>query len=1007
MHSPIPAATVHPTQTKIRALCAGVVEAAALVALAVVPTFVSFYTFRIFELPKNAVFLSLAVLMGLAGLVALVEGGAAGLGGLRAALRRPLVVAALALGAVTAVATTPAVSAAPGLSFFGSSERAQGLVSLLGVLVLFGAVAWIGREPARRERLVGALVLGSLPVAVLAVLQAAGVALVPAAVESAARVFGSLSNPIFLGAYLMLVAPLTAMWALQSLRRGRVGAGVGLGAVAGLQLLALTLSVSRGPMLGLAAGVFVLVLAAAAVGGQRRLGWAAAGAAALGVAFLVVFNLPASPLAALRAAPIIGRFGTIADTSGGSEAARYNIWQTVNRTLAAEPARLVLGHGPETLKYAILPHGQANLPGRNQADRLVDRAHNVLLDHLVTTGIAGALALLAVYGAWLVAAVVALGLAPGAADRRRLAGLLALGAAAGAATWLALPTFAGALTLFGLVAGLVAYLVLALARPSAPDRAPDPLALGLLAAGAAAIVEAAFGIQTVVTQVVFWAAAGLVVALERGDVAPAVARTAAAAGERAGAAPTPGTVTLSWSAGGAALGLVAGAVMGVWVHDFILYGTPWLPATAGGVALLVAITWLGGLLVAAAAGESAAAAGITGLVVFAAYVGLRYLVFRVAQDAAVFHAATVLWLLGLALVAGGLLRARAERAPVWRGPVGIAYPLVAVLAVALVVVLGVKPVQADIYFQSAQANFEAGTQAFLARQSADADRLLGNGETLYARAAALNPTEDTYPLRWGQFYTQLGAASPDVSAAAVAFDKAQKLVAQAEALDPGMPYHTFNRGHLQLVFAQMLPPGQREVPAAGAEAALAEAFVDLPYDPQVANELALARVLQGRAAEAIPVLEHSLKQDPGNRDTYRYLGEAYAAAGRLDEAQATLERALTMGAGSPELLAALGGLAKEQGDLGGAVNYYQQAVSAGQEAGGVDWRMVYNLGLLYADIGDRDQALATLSQAMQGAPTEDDRARVQEAIGVLLEGGTGSLGAPSGLPGGVPVPGAP
>ena len=98
----------------------------------------------------------------------------------------------------------------------------------------------------------------------------------------------------------------------------------------------------------------------------------------------------------------------------------------------AEPGRLATGHGPEALKYALLPYAGPNIAGRAQADRLADRSHNVLLDALVMTGVLGAVALLLFYGAWLFGALQALGLASARRDRLLLVGLLAVGTVAGA-----------------------------------------------------------------------------------------------------------------------------------------------------------------------------------------------------------------------------------------------------------------------------------------------------------------------------------------------------------------------------------------------------------------------------------------------------------------------------------------------------------------------------------------------------------------------------------------------
>lgn len=68
-----------------------------------------------------------------------------------------------------------------------------------------------------------ALIGGSVPVAAYALTQALGLVAVPGIVESKARVFGTLSNPIFLAAYLMLLVPLTVARLAAAVRAGRPG----------------------------------------------------------------------------------------------------------------------------------------------------------------------------------------------------------------------------------------------------------------------------------------------------------------------------------------------------------------------------------------------------------------------------------------------------------------------------------------------------------------------------------------------------------------------------------------------------------------------------------------------------------------------------------------------------------------------------------------------------------------------------------------------------------------
>ena len=78
-----------------------------------------------------------------------------------------------------------------------------------------------------------------------------------------------------------------------------------------------------------------------------------------------------------------------------------------------------------------------------------------------------------------------------------------------------------------------------------------------------------------------------------------------------------------------------------------------------------------------------------------------------------------------------------------------------------------------------------------------------------------------------------------------------------------------------------------------------------------------------------------------------------------------IARSATLGSGSPEDLLSLGDMARQSGDLPAAVRWYEQAV----QAGATSWAVLFNLGLMYRDVGDFDKALEALSAARQMAPT--------------------------------------
>lgn len=999
--------------TKLRSVSDGILEAAVLGAVACVPVFVNYYGFRVFEMGKASLLLAFAALAAVGALMALVESGQEGLTGLGRALRQPLVWAVLLLALATAVSS--ATSMLTRYSLVGSPERMQGLQSLLAGALLFAAAAHVGRAPERRRRILDVLAAASVPVVVYAFTQAAGIDVVPGIAENE-RVFGTLSNPIFLGAYLMLLLPVTLARALAALRDGRVAVFAAWVVLLAAQTGGLVLTASRGPLLGLLAGMLVFAFASAVARGARALGLATVGVGLLAAALLAAMAWPGGPLNAQTELPVIGRFAEISELDSGSQAVRLRIWATAATMLREEPESLLLGHGPETFRFAALPYGETYLGGRGQADRMVDRAHSVPFDALTMTGGLGLLALLLFWGAWLFTAAAAAGLAPARSDRIWLAGLLAGGTALGGLSWLWRPAYAGALLALGMAAGLGAYLLVALLRGRGAGDA-DLGAIALLAAGAALVVEAAFGIQTVVTQTVAFTLAGLVTAHALPAMAePPVASPAAASRGRrrqeAGAGAESGGVRLRWSAAGTGLGLVFGTVASLLVYSLLIFGTQPLPDTIPTLLVMVVLTLVAAGLVALDRRLPLLPVLALAALAPALYYGLRAALLRSSQDAAVLFGVTLLWAMALVLLAGWGLRGRtAPGADFWAGPAGLLYPLFGVAAIVVVMLIGVRPVQADIYFQSAVANFSEALRI-------DDEQRFRQAEQLFTRATEMSPQDDIYYLTWAELFTTLAGQMGGPDSSVQAFTRAQTLLAAAETVNPVQPYHTYNRGHLQLMYADQLARAQRQDEAAqiasGSEQALQYVFDIIPYDPQISRELALARLLQGtdRLEEAIALLEYVRDElDPEDAQTRGLLAQAYRAAGRIEEAEAEEARAAELAPAMASPGTAPGGSAgtapggapggqgmasdvgsvlqaadqaRQQGDLQTALSLYQQAVDAlGPNA---DWRVYMNLGLLFDQLNRSDEAVQALSAAMQLAPDAESQATVQEALLGALSG---------------------
>jgi Flp pilus assembly protein TadD len=152
-------------------------------------------------------------------------------------------------------------------------------------------------------------------------------------------------------------------------------------------------------------------------------------------------------------------------------------------------------------------------------------------------------------------------------------------------------------------------------------------------------------------------------------------------------------------------------------------------------------------------------------------------------------------------------------------------------------------------------------------------------------------------------------------------------------------------------------------------------------DPNIANALALAKLLAGDPQGALALAEYSQQLAPDRPQTLLLLGRAYDAAGDVPAARAVLEKAHGTGQAGPEVLVQLGELSRRDGDLSTAIQYYRQAVEGGQVR---DWQVVFNLGLLYRDQGDLANAAQWLQLAGRMAPPEM-QATIQQAMDAMVQ----------------------
>ena len=499
-----------------------VAEAAWLASVVVVALHFNLHTFTIFEADKIAMFKVLAALL-LAALLLRISVWRYS-GHTATASEMAAAIPPASAGIAVALLLSTGLSIAPQISWHGTYMRAHGAVMELCLLAVLVAQCVGLRRPAQMQRLLDTIVLAATISALYGILQ--HLKLDPAEWGQAFlgdRVSSTQGNPIFLGAYLVLTLPLTLACALQTLLRST--GGMRNHAQAALQLLSAIIQVlaiwftgSRGPLLGIAAGCLFMAICQAAALNNRKALLALFGVAGAVLLFLYALNIPNGPLEALRDRPYLGRLAHVWDTTNRTESStqvRIETWRHAKDALLTTPAliyadgtvdtwsrlRLLIGYGPETAGFVLPPSYRTEFHNA----LFSDRAHNMLWDTLLTTGIIGAVA---AYWLWATLAnklLLQLGFLTGSKNRYGLWALQFAGATAGLLITMQLrsPELAAVALALGLAAGTLMFPVLSTIVEPRTTQPVNFILLGLAGAAFAHFIEAQFGIATITTDLHF------------------------------------------------------------------------------------------------------------------------------------------------------------------------------------------------------------------------------------------------------------------------------------------------------------------------------------------------------------------------------------------------------------------------------------------------------------------------------------------------------------------------
>jgi O-antigen ligase len=278
-------------------------------------------------------------------------------------------------GWLAALGIATALSVDPLLSFVGEDYRYEGFLTWLAYGALAAVSARALRNPRRLHAVLGLILAGAGVMSGIALMQHLGFSPVPvdATRRGWVRAWATTGSPLALGAYLVLLFPLSVALYAESRGARRV-----------------------------TYGVLVLALYAAIVATEARADWAAlalgvlAWGVAVGRATVGRVVRPLAVLAALCAAvtPAVLQTGAPAAlghvSDAGSMTSRLFIWRTAAPLVFERPW---FGWGPDTFARVYPAYGTPQFlrvfPEAAMEHIVVDRPHNDLLQQAIAAGAVG------------------------------------------------------------------------------------------------------------------------------------------------------------------------------------------------------------------------------------------------------------------------------------------------------------------------------------------------------------------------------------------------------------------------------------------------------------------------------------------------------------------------------------------------------------------------------------------------------------------------------------------
>jgi cyclophilin family peptidyl-prolyl cis-trans isomerase/tetratricopeptide (TPR) repeat protein len=324
-----------------------------------------------------------------------------------------------------------------------------------------------------------------------------------------------------------------------------------------------------------------------------------------------------------------------------------------------------------------------------------------------------------------------------------------------------------------------------------------------------------------------------------------------------------------------------------------------------------------------------------------------------------------------------LARGRESRGRMSLGstPAFVALLVVAILGSYLISRTNMRVIQADIVYKRAKPFDD---QAARTRDP----QLWDSAIAIYEHAIDLAPEEDFYYLFLGRAYLEKSTVTQDNQEQIDLLQEAERLLLQAQNLNPLNTDHTANLARLNTRWSQLAAdPGQRAERVDEAEKLYQEAIALSPQNSIIRNEYAgLIYELKQDCDQAIAAYDAAVTADPYYPVSYFARANAHlnCAAG-LPEAErnqgyelalASLEEGLALDPNNVQSWQQLGQIQQQLGNYEAALDAFDEARERNVNGRVPAWNIDYLAATTNLQLGERDEALRLAQQALASAPPE-------------------------------------